>query len=242
MTLPDDVYHFVRLEPEEETALFRRYKDLGDLEARDDIVRRHIRHGLCVARRILGSNPTDEQLLSIVGAALMEAITGNFDPSKSRFCTYAMFLVRRHCLDSHDLRLPVSMSPRAFTRALGKGDKMAVLRLYPDGTFDADITQHLDAEAWAPGVVAALVDSLTSYTDSDSLDLPDITEKMMQGLESLTGREQLVLRKKYWDGWVFDQIGHELGCSREWARRIHDGAIHKMRKHLRRELALPLPV
>lgn len=234
MTLPDDVYNFTRLPREEETALYRRFKDHGDLEARDQILKAHIRYGMKIARRLLGPVPGDDELLSIVGTSILKALYDGFDPDLSRFSTFVLFYLRRACFDLYDNRLPVKISSRAYTRMKRAGAEMVRVSLDQSG---APILSQTDVNQWPDTILAALRNALV-FEDSQDFDQGCIEAALQRGLEELSPKERHVLEAKYWRDEVFETIGQEIGCSREWARRVHDAGIQKLHKFLRKELGL----
>lgn len=234
MILPDDVYNFTRLPREEETELYRKFKDQGDLSARDRILKAHIRYGMKVARRLLGPVPGDDELLSIVGTALTKALYDNFDPELSRFSTFALFYIRRDCFDLYDFRLPVKISSRAYTRMKRAGAEMTRVSLDPEGN---PILAQSDIQQWPDTVLAALRAALM-FDERQDCDLERIEAVLAGGLATLSEKERFVLEAKYWRDEVFETIGGEIGCSREWARRIHHTAVSKLRRYLKRELGL----
>ncbi len=52
--------------------------------------------------------------------------------------------------------------------------------------------------------------------------------------DATTPRQWQVLQRKYWRGLNGEQIGREIGCSRENVRQIHDAAMQNLREALRR--------
>lgn len=234
MTLPNDVFNFVRLSREEEADLYLRFKRDGDLAARDRILKSYIRFGMKTARRLLGPAPGDDELLSIVGASLLKALYGKFDPSLSRFSTFAVFYLRRDCFDLYDNRLPVRIPSRGYTRLKRSGAEMARVSLDQEGN---PILSVAESHQWPDAIMASLRRALV-FEEVADLDREQFESALLRGLEGLTEKERHVLEAKYWRDEVFETIGQEIGCSREWARRIHHSAIRKLHRFLRRELGL----
>ena len=51
-------------------------------------------------------------------------------------------------------------------------------------------------------------------------------------VSALKGRQRLVIQRRYVDGWAFDQIGAELGISRQGASALHQVALKTLRGRL----------
>lgn len=243
MTLPDDVYNFVRLTPEEERELFVRFRTHGDLKARDRIINCHIRYGMKLARRVLGAEPSDHELLSIVGTALVRAVSdGKYDPNLSRFGTWAAIHIRRDCIDAHEYRLPVRMSSRAFTRFSKAGRAPVRISLNSSGSIagsDSFTGGQKDPGHRLADTITELQEATTIEYNPD-LDREKIEQAVRDALLTLTDRERQTVLGRYWNDEVFDDAGRQMGCSREWARRIHDSAMTKIKRHLNRVLDLGL--
>lgn len=63
---------------------------------------------------------------------------------------------------------------------------------------------------------------------------------MMAALDTLTDREQHVLRRRYQDGATLEQIGKDYSVTRERIRQVEAKALRKLRHPARRELYEPV--
>jgi RNA polymerase sigma-32 factor len=87
------------LEPEQEQQLARRWHELGDRKAADELVTRHLRLAAKVARHYKGYGLPLADLISEANLGLVIAAS-QFDPDRgARFSTYALFWMKATILD-----------------------------------------------------------------------------------------------------------------------------------------------
>ena len=69
------------------------------------------------------------------------------------------------------------------------------------------------------------------------LERPKIVEEV---LETLTNREEEVIRLRFFEGKTLQQIGRKLGVTRERIRQIETKAVNKLRHPSRRKFLEPI--
>jgi len=91
------VHRFPKLSRERERELALRFRQQGDLSARDELVRSQLRHVVAIARRYRReSGATLDELIAEGNFGLLQAIT-KFDPDQgTRFVTYAVYWIRAY--------------------------------------------------------------------------------------------------------------------------------------------------
>lgn len=100
--------------PEEERELFVKIR-AGDNNARDELIKRHLRFTISIAKQYLGFGLAFEDLLSEAANGLIIAID-KYDPNKqTKFLTYAVWWIRKTIIDSvlnlrDTIRLPQHIS------------------------------------------------------------------------------------------------------------------------------------
>ena len=91
-----EIRKFPMLAPEEESALARRWRDEGDLEAAHKLVTSHLRLVAKIAMGYRGYGLPVGELISEGNVGMMQAVK-RFDPDRGfRLATYAMWLSLIH--------------------------------------------------------------------------------------------------------------------------------------------------
>ncbi len=214
-----------------------------------------------VAGRIAQRLPTHVELDDLVSAGvlgLMDAVK-KFDASRgAKFKTYAEFRVRGAILD--ELR-SMDWAPRSVRQKASKletaAQKLQVrLRRYPEGDeiaremgislsayFDVlnDIQNlpvlslediGVDRES---GEQKNLLDCLAGKGDCPQaqLRLNEIKETLARSIESLPGRENMVVALYYYKEMTMKEIGAVLGITESRVSQLHSKAVFRLRAKLR---------
>jgi RNA polymerase sigma-32 factor len=98
-----DIGRFAMLERDHEYALAKRWRELGDREAADELVTSHLRLAAKIAMGYRGYGLPVSEMISEGNVGLMQALN-RFEPEKGfRFATYAMWWIRA-CIQDYILR------------------------------------------------------------------------------------------------------------------------------------------
>src|SRR6516162_11729691 len=89
-----EIRRFPLLDPHEEYALAKRWREAGERAAADQLVTSHLRLASKVAMRYRGYGLPMSEVISEANVGLMQAVT-RFDPDKGvRLSTYAIFWIK----------------------------------------------------------------------------------------------------------------------------------------------------
>src|SRR5437868_12406471 len=99
----NDIQRFALLERDQEYRLAKRWRELGDREAADQIVTSHLRLAAKIAMGYRGYGLPVSEIIAEGNVGLMQALN-RFEPEKGfRFATYAMWWIRA-CIQDYILR------------------------------------------------------------------------------------------------------------------------------------------
>jgi RNA polymerase primary sigma factor len=230
----------------------------GDPGARDEMVRANLRLVICLARRYVGKGVALEDLIEEGNLGLLRAVEG-FNPGmNTRFSTYASYWVKQSIRvalnkSGHAVRLPQYMGTLLFKwrqaetelrgelgreasreevtgrlgltkrqgRAVAKGQK-AVMSGNAVGTTGEERPADLMADQGAG--------------PADRLTAEDDVRAALCSLDQLGDREATILRLRFGLGGeepaTLQQVGEQLGLTRERVRQIEQGALADLRNRL----------
>ncbi len=252
----DEISAYPLLSREDERELGRRIK-AGDDEALDELVRSNLRFVVSVAKKYRNRGVSLGDLINEGNVGLIRAAR-RFDETRGiKFISYAVWWIRQSILQAlaeqgRIVRVPVN---RAGTlHKIGKASSHLHQELGREPTTEevadelevsldevestlAIARSHLSLDApLTPGednsLVDYLADDLTPGPDDQAFDhaLESVVE---QALSTLKHREAKVLRLYYGldgqDAMTLEEIGGNLGITRERVRQIKDRALVRLR-------------
>jgi RNA polymerase primary sigma factor len=232
---------------------------VGDAEARDKMVRAHLRLVVNIARGYACKGMSMEDLVSEGNLGLMRAVEG-FDPMmNTRFSTYASFWIKQSIKrgivnTGKSIRIPNYLTQliaewrritieltdelqRPPTRAevagiMGLSRK--TLKVITEGS-RISYAQQSDREVDGPDIIETLMDKRATLPGAVIDDADDLGW-ILQLLDKMDRREAKVLRLRFGFGGgeprTLKQIGESLGLTRERIRQIEGEALVKLRTEI----------
>ncbi len=221
----------------------------GDSKARNELVQGNLRLVLSVVQRFQnrGENPDDLFQVGVIG--LIKAID-NFNLELDvRLSTYAVPMIigeiRRYLRDNNPVRVSRSIRDTAFHAMREKEELQNKLLREP--TIE-EIAQSLDLPV-SEVVMAleAIVDPVSLYEPiyndgGDTIYVMDqigdksndeawIDEIMLKdALKSLSGREKLILGKRFMEGKTQMEVAEEIGISQAQVSRLEKAALVRIKQ------------
>jgi len=250
------------LTAEEETALARKAK-LGDAAAEERLVTAHIRFVFAIADQFTRYGVSFDELVSEGVLGLMEAVR-RFDPENgARLASYAAWwiraLLRRYTLQNRRVvRAPSTRKARKVIAHLSATRRELAQRTGTEPDAAAIASELGVSEADVEEVELALqrVDVACgqhergSYEAVCPLPSPEAVAAerereqrtriaVHRGLDLLTPRERLIVSQRalHESPRRLEDIGADLGVSRERVRQLQQQGFDKMRRQLRLALA-----
>lgn len=234
-------------------ALWARYREEGDTQARDQLVDRYI--GLVhhaareVAPRVRDAVALEE-LVSAGSLGLMQAMEG-FDIERGlAFSTFAMRRIRGAILDELRARDPLSRSDRAHVKKmdhavseleqqLGRAPRTNEIASYLGVEHETvmqlkrrtAVVASVSLEGEPGGI--ALADRLGhggAQAVHATLDTQERAELVRSALDALPPRERLILSRSYFEEHPLREIASELGVTESRVCQLRAQAISRLRR------------
>ncbi|MFW5951976.1 MAG: sigma-70 family RNA polymerase sigma factor [Gemmatimonadota bacterium] len=241
---------------EREVELGRRARE-GDQDALDELVRANLRFAISEAKRYQGRGLPLEDLIQEANAGLVRAAQ-KFDPEAgNKFITYAVWWVRqsiRKALteQAHSVRLPLGRRAELYKVRKARRELKRELGYPPTRAQIAEETGltervvralqqvgapevQLDAPVGPEGD-SAIGERIPLQDDDDvgvSIEGRQARDLVERALADLRERDALIIRRYYGlegEPRTLEEIGHELGVSRERVRQLRDRGQKRLRE------------
>ncbi len=244
------------LKPEEETELAKRMID-GDEDAKKMLSEANLRLVVSIAKRYMGRGMQFLDLIQEGNLGLMKAVE-KFDYQKGfKFSTYATWWIRQAITraiadQARTIRIPVHMVEtinkltrvsRRLLQELGrepKAEEIAVeMEITPERVREIQKIAQDPVSLETPigeeedSHLSDFIEDEQSTAPTDSVSATMLKEQLLGVLDTLTPREEKVLRLRYGldDGRprTLEEVGREFNVTRERIRQIEAKALRKLR-------------
>jgi RNA polymerase primary sigma factor len=253
----NDIRRYPLLSREEELELARKVR-VGDAKAQEKLVRSNLRFVVSIAKKYVGNGVPLEDLINDGNVGLVKAAE-RFDPERGfKFISYAVWWIRQSILvsvseNSRMIRMPmnrvglaqkVTKMSRVLEQNLGRDadaeelakelgvTKKEVEEVTTFSQPHLSLDQPVHDEGNESTFVDQIVDDQTESPDTGAY-ADSLRRDMARALESLTDRERSILTCYYGLNGVkprtLEEIGKEMGYTRERIRQIKEQAIDKLR-------------
>lgn len=236
----------------------------GSQKAKDDLVNHNLRLVVSIAKRYMGRGLTLLDLIQEGNMGLIKAVD-KYDVSKGfKFSTYATYWIKqaisRAVMDqTRNIRIPVHIIElmsnikkveRDFQQAHGREPKEAEVA----AILGIEVKKVKEAYTWMKDTTSLDImvgddedTTVGSFIEDESvvpaftaIEENDRTIAIRNILDTLNDREKMVIVRRFGIGLdraeTLDEIGKELGLSRERIRQIEAAALRKLRNPRRANL------
>ena len=261
-----DIGRVPLLSGDDEIELARRMQEEGDEEAKKRLYEANLRLVVSIAKRYVGRGMLFLDLIQEGNLGLMKAVE-KFDYQKGfKFSTYATWWIRQAITraiadQARTIRIPVHMvetinkltrvsrillqklgrepTPAEIAKEMGISEERVceIQKIAQDPvSLETPIGEEEDSH------LGDFIEDVTTVTPSESVSTTMLKETLLSVLNSLTPREEKVLRLRYGvdDGRprTLEEVGREFNVTRERIRQIEAKALRKLRhpsrsKHLK---------
>ena len=233
-----DIGRVPLLSADEEIQLAQHMQD-GDEAAKKRLSEANLRLVVSIAKRYVGRGMLFLDLIQEGNLGLMKAVE-KFDYQKGfKFSTYATWWIRQSITraiadQARTIRIPVHMvetsTPREIAEKMGVSEDRVceIQKIAQDPvSLETPIGEEEDSH------LGDFIEDDKATTPSDSVAFTMLKEQLLSVLDTLTPREEKVLRLRYGidDGKprTLEEVGKEFNVTRERIRQIEAKALRKLR-------------
>lgn len=231
--------------------LFRRFKEEGDMDAREKLVMSHLNLVRFIANKFKNRGEPIDDLIQVGYLGLIKAID-RFDPSRGlEFTTFAtptiMGEIKRHFRDKgwsvrvprrlQELSAKVNQATDTLTSQLQRSPTIAEIADYLDATVD-EVLEAMESSSAYSSV------SLEAPSGADDDDTPSVIDRyatedsdlaftddriiIEEALASFSPRERDVIEMRFLKGMTQIEIAEKLGISQVQVSRLLRRTLKKI--------------
>lgn len=231
--------------------LFRRFKEEGDMDAREKLVMSHLNLVRFIANKFKNRGEPIDDLIQVGYLGLLKAID-RFDPSRGlEFTTFAtptiMGEIKRHFRDKgwsvrmprrlQELSAKVNQASDTLTSQLQRSPTIAEIADYLDATVD-EVLEAMESSSAYSSV------SLEAPSGADDDDTPSVIDRyatedsdlaftddriiIEEALASFSPRERDVIEMRFLKGMTQIEIAEKLGISQVQVSRLLRRTLKKI--------------
>lgn len=231
--------------------LFRRFKEEGDMDAREKLVMSHLNLVRFIANKFKNRGEPIDDLIQVGYLGLLKAID-RFDPSRGlEFTTFAtptiMGEIKRHFRDKgwsvrvprrlQELSAKVNQATDTLTSQLQRSPTIAEIADYLDATVD-EVLEAMESSSAYSSV------SLEAPSGADDDDTPSVIDRyatedsdlaftddriiIEEALASFSPRERDVIEMRFLRGMTQIEIAEKLGISQVQVSRLLRRTLKKI--------------
>ena len=231
--------------------LFRRFKEEGDMDAREKLVMSHLNLVRFIANKFKNRGESIDDLVQVGYLGLLKAID-RFDPSRGlEFTTFAtptiMGEIKRHFRDKgwsvrvprrlQELSAKVNQATDTLTSQLQRSPTIAEIADYLDATVD-EVLEAMESSSAYSSV------SLEAPSGADDDDTPSVIDRyatedsdlaftddriiIEEALTSFSPRERDVIEMRFLKGMTQIEIAEKLGISQVQVSRLLRRTLKKI--------------
>lgn len=241
----------VAWDKEKTRELFRKYKENGDMEAREKLVMSHMNLVRFLANKFKNRGEPIDDLIQVGYLGLLKAID-RFDPDRGlEFTTYAtptiMGEIKRHFRDKgwsvrvprrlQELSAKVNQATDTLTNELQRSPKVEEIAAYLDASVD-EVLEAMESSSAYSSV------PLEGGSNSDSEDAPSVIDRyatednalnftddrlvIEETLKGFSPREREVIELRFINGMTQIEIAERLGISQVQVSRLLRRTLKKI--------------
>lgn len=223
--------------------LFRRYKEQGDMDAREQLVMSHMNLVRFLANKFKNRGEPLDDLMQVGYLGLLKAID-RFDPERGlEFTTYAtptiLGEIKRHFRDKgwsvrvprrlQELSAKVNQATDALTTQLQRSPSIDEIAEYLDASVDEVLEAMESSSAYSSvpleGGGSGEDDEAPSVIDHYATEDPDLAASddrivLQEAIADFSPREQDVVRMRFEEGLTQVEIAERLGISQVQVSRL----------------------
>lgn len=235
--------------------LFRRYKEEGDVEAREKLVMSHMNLVRFLANKFKNRGEPLDDLIQVGYLGLLKAID-RFDPSRGlEFTTYAtptiMGEIKRHFRDKgwsvrvprrlQELSAKVNQATDVLTTELQRSPKIEEIAEYLDASVDEVLEAMESSSAYSSVPLEGTGNNdnddapsvLDRYATEDSaLNFTDDRLIIEEALKGFSPREREVIDLRFLQGMTQIEIAEQLGISQVQVSRLLRRTLKKIQDRI----------